>query len=94
MNKKIRFLYDKCYKLSPRSIQISLGIKKVFPHFSPHTLNLVPPRAAGEWMTILPTTVLKLESFGSTTNLCPEGTTMMTVRLPVRYDYWIDLKKK
>jgi phytoene dehydrogenase-like protein len=35
----------------------------------------------------------EVELFESESSLCPEGTTMITVRLPTRYQYWMDLKK-
>jgi phytoene dehydrogenase-like protein len=90
VNKKIQFLYDKCQTFTAL-IQISLGIKKVFPH-SPHTLNLVlsEPLVVDDYTSH---DCFEIESFDSASQLCPEGTTTMTVRLPVRYDYWIDLKK-
>ena len=90
LDKKIKFLYDQCQTFTAL-IQISLGIKKVFPH-SPHTLNLLLP----EPLVVDDHTSLdcfEVESFGSSSGLCPEGTTMITVRLPARYDFWIDLKK-
>ena len=36
---------------------------------------------------------LEVETFGSESGLCPEGTTVMTVRLPTRYEFWTELKK-
>jgi phytoene dehydrogenase-like protein len=90
LNKKIKFLYDKCQTFTAL-IQISLGIKKVFSH-TPPTLNLILP----EPLVVDDYTshdCFEIESFDSTSGLCPEGTTMMTIRLPVRYHYWIDLKK-
>ena len=38
VDRKIRFLYDHCQTF-PAIMQVSLGIKKVFPD-APHTLNL------------------------------------------------------
>jgi phytoene dehydrogenase-like protein len=90
VDKKIRYLYEHC-KTFPALIQVSLGINQVFPN-APHTLNLllsrplrVDDRSAFD--------CLEVETFGSDTALCPEGTTVMTVRLPTSYEFWTDLKK-
>ena len=90
VDKKIRFLYDQCQPF-PAILQISLGIKGVFPD-APHTLNLplcqplcVDDRTRHER--------IEVETFGADSGLCPEGTTMMTLRMPTRYEYWTDLKK-
>jgi phytoene dehydrogenase-like protein len=91
VDKKIRFLYEKCETFTAL-IQISLGIKKTFPN-TPHTLNLILP----ELLSVDDQTShdsFEVESFESDSGLCPEGTTLMTVRLPTRFQYWIDLKKK
>ena len=90
VDKKIRFLYEECETFSAL-IQVSLGVGKVFPG-TPHTLNLVLP----EPLQVDNETSLdcfEVESFHSDSGLCPEGTTMITVRLPTRYQFWIDLKK-
>ncbi len=90
VDKKIRFLYEECQTFSAL-IQISLGVKKVFPN-TPHTLNLILP----ERLVVDDRTshdCFEVESFNAASLLCPEGTTMMTVRLPTAYQFWIDLKK-
>jgi phytoene dehydrogenase-like protein len=90
VDKKIRFLYDTCETFTAL-IQISLGIGKVFPG-TPHTLNLVLP----EPVVVDDQTshdCFEVESFQSASGLCPEGSTMITVRLPTRYQFWLDLKK-
>ncbi|HUC83576.1 MAG TPA: FAD-dependent oxidoreductase, partial [Candidatus Acidoferrales bacterium] len=91
MSRKLRFLYDHCQTF-PAILQVSLGIGKVFPS-APHTLNLplkrplrVDDRTSHER--------LEVESFDATSRLCPEGKTLMTVRLPTRYDFWAVLKKE
>ncbi len=90
VDKKIHYLYDHC-KLFPAIIQISLGIKKVFPD-APHTLNLtlLEPLRVDDQMQHHR---LEVETFGSASALCPEGTTVMTVRLPTSYEFWTQLKK-
>jgi phytoene dehydrogenase-like protein len=90
VDKKVRFLYEECQTFSAL-IQISLGIKKVFPD-TPHTLNLILP----EKLSVDDRTshdCFEVETFNSSSLLCPEGTTMLTVRLPTDFQYWIDLKK-
>jgi len=90
VDKKIRYLYENCMPF-PAIIQVSLGIKKVFPD-APHTLNLPlkqPLRVDDETRQ----NRLEVETFGSDSALCPEGTTVMTVRLPTSYEFWTGLKK-
>lgn len=90
VDKKIRYLYENC-KTFPAIIQVSLGIKKVFPSL-PHTLNfqLVQPLRVDDQIQH---ERLEVETFNSDSGLCPEGTTVMTVRLPTSYDFWAQLKK-
>ncbi len=90
INRNIRYFYEKCETFSA-IIQVSLGVKKVFPGI-PHALNLVLPEpisADGQSSY----DCFEVESFGPETGLCPEGTTMITVRLPTVYQFWMDLKK-
>lgn len=90
VDKKIRDLYDNC-KPFPAIVQVSLGIKKIFPD-APHTLNLPLPqplRVDDE----MKHDRLEVETFGSDSALCPEGTMVMTVRLPTSYEFWTQLKK-
>ena len=90
MDKRIRYLYENC-KPFPAIIQVSLGIKKIFPD-APHTLNLPlaqPLRVDDQTQHDR----LEVETFGSDSALCPEGTTVMTVRLPTSYEFWTGLKK-
>jgi phytoene dehydrogenase-like protein len=90
VNKNIRFLYEECETFTAL-IQISLGVKKTFPD-TPQTLNLV----LSERLQVDDQTshdCFEVESFHADSGLCPEGSTMMTVRLPTRYQYWFDLKK-
>jgi phytoene dehydrogenase-like protein len=89
VDKKIRFLYDHCQPFPP-IVQVSFGIKKVFPD-APHTLNfpLRQPLAVDDRTRH---ERLEVELFGAESALCPEGTTMMTLRMPTRFDYWMGLK--
>jgi phytoene dehydrogenase-like protein len=90
VDRKIRFLYDHCQTF-PAILQISLGITKVFPDV-PHTLNLPLPQP----LNVDDQTRhdrLEVETFGAASGLCPEGTTVMTVRLPTRCEFWTALKK-
>jgi phytoene dehydrogenase-like protein len=90
VDRKIRYLYENCRPF-PAIIQVSLGIKKIFPD-APHTLNLPllqPLRVDDQTRHGR----LEVETFGSDSALCPEGTSVMTVRLPTSYEFWINLKK-
>jgi phytoene dehydrogenase-like protein len=90
VDKKIRYLYENCLPF-PAIIQISLGIKEVFPD-APHTLNLPlaqPLRVDDRTRHHR----LEVETFDSDSGLCPEGTTVMTVRLSTSYEFWTNLKK-
>jgi len=90
VDKKIRYLYDHCQPFSA-IIQVSLGIRKIFPD-APHTLNMAlrqPLRVDDQTRH----NNLEVETFGSESGLCPEGTTVMTVRFPTRYEFWTGLKK-
>ncbi len=90
VDKKIRYLYENCLPF-PALIQVSLGIKKVFPN-APHTLNLPAPQSLRvDDQTRLQR--LDVETFGSDSALCPEGTTVITVRMPTSYEFWTNLKK-
>ncbi|HUA38508.1 MAG TPA: NAD(P)/FAD-dependent oxidoreductase [Candidatus Sulfopaludibacter sp.] len=90
LNRRIRYLYENC-QLFPALIQLSLGIKRVFPD-APHTLNLLlskPLRLAdGSAFDCL-----EVETFDSDSGLCPTDTTVMTIRLPTSYEFWTNLKK-
>jgi phytoene dehydrogenase-like protein len=90
VDKKIRFLYEHCQTF-PAIIQVSLGIKKVFPNI-PHTLNL-PLREPLRIDDLKWHTRLEVETFGAESKLCPEGTTIMTVRLQTSFEFWTGLKK-
>jgi len=90
VDKKIRYLYENC-KTFPALLQVSLGIKRTFPG-APHTLNLRlsrPLRVDHETQHDR----MEVEMFGSDSALCPEGTTVVTVRLPTSYEFWTELKK-
>ncbi len=90
VDKKIRFLYDHCQTF-PAIIQVSLGIKKVFPD-APHTLNL-PLRQSLRVDDRTSYDRLEVETFGSGSGLCPAGTTVMTLRFPTSFEFWTGLKK-
>jgi phytoene dehydrogenase-like protein len=90
VDKKILYLYEHC-KPFPAIVQVSLGIKKTFPD-APHTLNL-PLQKPFPVDDQKPYDRLEVETFGSESGLCPAGTTVMTVRLQTRYEFWMGLKK-
>lgn len=90
VDKKLLYLYEHCQPF-PAIVQISLGIQKTFPH-APHTLNL-PLRQCLRVDDQQQYDRLEVETFGAASKLCPEGTTVMTVRLQTRHDFWMELKK-
>ena len=90
VDKRIRFLYEQCDTFTAL-IQISLGVKITFPG-APHTLNLVLPEPL-QVEDQMSHDSFEVESFDASSGLCAEGTTVITVRLPARYQYWLDLKK-
>ena len=90
VNRQIRFFYDHCQTF-PAILQVSLGIKQVFPG-APHTLNL-PLRQPLGVDDQTRHDRLEVETFGAESRLCPEGATLMTIRLPTRYEFWTNLKK-
>jgi phytoene dehydrogenase-like protein len=90
VNNRVRFLYDHCRPF-PAILQISLGIKQLFPG-APHTLNLPVP----EGIRVDDRTChhrMEVELFGPGSGLCPEDSTLMTVRLQTRCEFWTALKQ-
>ena len=90
VDKGVRFLYEQCQPF-PAILQISLGIKTVYPD-TPHTLNL-PLRQPICVDDKIRYDRVEVETFGAESGLCPEGTIIMTLRLPTSYEYWMGLKK-
>jgi phytoene dehydrogenase-like protein len=90
VDKNLRFIYDNCRPF-PGIVQVSLGIKTVYPN-EPHTLNL-PTRAPLAVDDRTRHDRLEAETFGAESGLCPAGSTMMTVRMPTDSTYWMNLKK-
>jgi phytoene dehydrogenase-like protein len=90
VNRKILRLYQEG-ELFPGLIQVSLGINKTFPD-APHTLSLplLDPLIVDDKTRH---SRMEVSVFGSDSALCPEGRTVMTVRVPSVYDFWINLKK-
>lgn len=90
VDKKTRFLYEQCQPF-PAIVQISLGIKKLFPN-APHTLNLEirQPVCPDDHLRL---NRIEVETFDATSGLCPENTTIMTIRTSASHDFWMNLKK-
>jgi phytoene dehydrogenase-like protein len=90
VNKKILFLYQSC-DLFPALIQVSLGINQTFAE-APHTLSLplLRPLIVDDQTRH---SRIEVETFWPNSALCPEGKTIMTVRLPTRCEFWTHLKK-
>jgi phytoene dehydrogenase-like protein len=90
VDKKILFLYQSC-DVFPALIQVSLGINKTFADVPPTlSLPLLPPLIVDDQTRHAR---MEVETFGSDSALCPEGKTIMTVRLPSRCEYWTHLRK-
>jgi len=88
VDKKIRDLYE-TGKTFPALLQVSLGIGTIFPD-APHALNLPllqPLRVDGQTSHDR----LEVEMFSSDSGLCPEGATVMTVRLQASCEFWTSL---
>jgi len=90
LDKKIRYLYEHCQPF-PAIVQISLGVKKVFPG-APHTLNL-PLNHLLRVDDQKPYSRLEVETFGAESRLCPADCTVMTIRMQTRFEFWTTLKK-
>jgi phytoene dehydrogenase-like protein len=90
VNRKILRRYQEG-ELFPGLIQVSLGINKTFPD-TPHSLNLplLEPLIVDDKTRH---SRMEVSVFGSDSALCPEGKTVMTVRVTSVYDFWINLKK-
>jgi phytoene dehydrogenase-like protein len=89
VNKRILYVYRTC-DLFPALIQISLGIGKTFMD-APHCLNLPLPQP----LVVDNQTQhhrMEVTVFASDSALCPEGKTIMIVRLSSRCDYWMNLR--
>jgi len=89
VNKQILHAYRNL-EVFPGLVQVSLGIKQVFPD-APRALSLPLSRP------LMPDRVtqherLEVAVFGADSGLCPAGGTIMIVRVSSRYDYWTDLK--
>lgn len=90
VDKNIRYLYEQC-ETFPGIVQISLGVNRIFPG-TPHTLNF-RTRQPLRLDDGKPYERLEVETFEAVSGLCPEGSSMMTVRLATSHDYWMNLKK-
>lgn len=91
VNKSILRLYQKG-ELFPGLIQVSLGINKTFADAPPTlSLALLQPLLVDDKTRH---SRMEVSVFGSDSALCPEGKTVMTVRLSSRYEYWAGLKNR
>jgi phytoene dehydrogenase-like protein len=90
VDKKIRYLYERC-KTFPAIVQVSLGIKHIYPD-APPVLNmfLSQPLRMDDQSSL---DCLEVETFGFESGLCPAGTTVITIRGPASYEFWTGLKK-
>jgi phytoene dehydrogenase-like protein len=90
VDKRILYLYERC-DLFPALIQVSLGINMTFAD-APHTFSmpLLRPLIVDDQTRH---SRMEVEMFGSDSALCPEGKTIVTVRLPSRCEFWTELRK-
>ncbi|MBI5819062.1 MAG: NAD(P)/FAD-dependent oxidoreductase [Verrucomicrobia bacterium] len=90
VDKRLVRLYEQ-NELFPALIQVSLGIDQEFPG-TPQNLSLplAQPLVVDNQMCH---SRMEVSVFGSDAGLCPEGKTVMTVRIATLYDFWIKLKK-
>ena len=90
VNKRLVRLYEQG-ELFPAMIQVSLGINQEFPD-APHTLSL-PMAQSLAAHNPMHRSRMDISVFGSSAGLCPEGKTLVTIRMPAFHDFWSKLKK-
>ncbi len=89
VDKKTLYPYQTC-PVFPALIQVSLGISTTFPE-APHTLILLLARPLVVDDTT-PHDRLEATVFQADSALCPEGKTVITVRLSSRCEFWTALR--
>jgi phytoene dehydrogenase-like protein len=90
LNDAIRKVYDE-FKLFPPVLLIGLGVNRTFPDLPRATGGIAlelrqPLEVAGE-----STDRLKMTVYNFDPTLAPEGKTLITVKVPTRYQYWKEL---
>ena len=91
VDKKIRYPVRTLSAVSRPSSRFRWGSKKFFPMRRTRSICPLPQPLRVDDQTRHDR--LEVETFGSDSALCPEGTTVMTVRLPTSYEFWTNLKK-
>ncbi len=89
VDKNILFFYQTC-DLFPALIQVSLGINKTFMD-APRTLSLPFPRPLAV-DNVTRHNRIEVTVFDAGSALCPEGKTVMTVRVSSLCEFWSHLK--
>jgi phytoene dehydrogenase-like protein len=89
LTRQVRHLYGKC-EVFPGLLQVSLGINQSFPD-APHGLTFPLSRPLNV-DDVTSHDRLEVGIFGANSGLCPEGTTIMLVRMFSRFQYWSKLR--
>jgi phytoene dehydrogenase-like protein len=80
----------KNFDVFPGLIQASFGINKTFPATAP-TLS-IPLREPLVVDDVTKVERLEVSTYGSDSEFCPPGKTVILVRFATRYDYWVQLR--
>ncbi|HVM50252.1 MAG TPA: NAD(P)/FAD-dependent oxidoreductase [Candidatus Acidoferrum sp.] len=89
LTRQVRHLYGKC-EVFPGLLQASFGIGITFPE-APHGLSF-PIAAPLKVDDVTSHDRLEVGIFGADSGLCPEGKTIMLVRMFSRFEYWSRLR--
>jgi phytoene dehydrogenase-like protein len=89
LTRQVRHLYGKC-EVFPGLLQVSLGIAQSFPD-APHGLSLPLSRPL-KVDDLTSHDRLEVGIFGADSGLCPEGKTIMLVRMFSRFEHWSRLR--
>lgn len=91
VNKRLVRMYERDEPF-PGMILVSLGINRAFPGV-PQALSLPGAQSLMAYSPIMQHARMDVSVLGSDAGLCPEGKTLVTVRIPAFYDFWSKLKK-
>ena len=89
LTRQVRHLYGKC-EVFPGLLQVSLGINQSFPD-APHGLSLPLARPL-KVDDVTSHDRIEVSIFGTDSGLCPEGKTILLVRMFARFEYWSKLR--
>ena len=91
LTRQIRHLYGKC-EVFPGLLQVSLGINQTFPD-APHGLSLPLSRPL-KVDNLTSHDRIEVSIFRADSGLCPDGKTIMLVRMFSRFEYWSRLREE